>query len=473
MIIVAEASMCKLSARAIGLLTFLFSCTATLQSADFDFSRVEQVLSAEISRQRIPGVMIAIVQGDQILMQKGFGAANLETAQPVKAETLFPIASATKMFTAIGLVTLAEQGKVDLNAPIEKYISGLNPAISKLTTHQLLSHTAGLTEGEVATERISPELALPDAVRKLGTASIFEQAGRVFSYSNLGYALAGALIESVAGQPYSTFIANTVLKPMNMATTTYDLNTAITYPFSQGYRISGPTGSELVRPFPRVARWGQPGFGLFSNTADLANFARAFTRGGRPGTRPTALSEYVIKKVASAAVPFPYEGDYGYGLRLYEHRGLNVVEHGGQIIGFGSLIYMVPEREFAVIILANMTAAGRLYSVVDAALEAVLGVTAPSPGSPVMGEHSRVGAEDGMKYAGTYTNTNEIQLFVRDDGLFYKENGRELPVSKLPSGYFLAQAPLAPVYFLLKPAPDGKVMYLYKGMAAYRRKSRD
>lgn len=111
-----------------------------------DFSPLEQVIQEEMKAQNVPGAQVAVISGDRVVFQKGFGVANAETNEAVTPETLFRIGSTTKTFVAAAAVTLAEQSKLDLNKPIGNYAKGLHPQIARLTLHQLLSHTAGLKD---------------------------------------------------------------------------------------------------------------------------------------------------------------------------------------------------------------------------------------------------------------------------------------------------------------------------------------
>src|SRR5688500_8850521 len=120
------------------------AAATSVAAQTLDFSAVDALVAKEMKANGIPGVAIAVVQNDRIVYLKGYGEANVETHEKVTPATLFRIGSTTKMFTAATVLTLADQDKLDLKKPISTYVSGLDPAVGKLTTHQLLSHTAGL-----------------------------------------------------------------------------------------------------------------------------------------------------------------------------------------------------------------------------------------------------------------------------------------------------------------------------------------
>lgn len=455
------------------LLSILLACPpADAQQADV-FSRLEQAVSAELKARAIPGVAVAVVHGDRIVFQKGFGVADFETKEPVTPDTLFKIASATKMFTSAALVTLSEEGKIDLNAPASRYLSGLSPKLSQITPHQLLSHTAGLKHGWLPGSTFSPTAPLRDVGRGLTDRYTFVEPGRVFSYSNPGFALAGALIEAASGKPYADYMAESLFRRLGMSRTTFDPNTAMKYPFSHGLHSDGGAEPQIVRRYPPTPAHLQPAFGIISNVQELARFANAFVNAGRLDGKQV-FSASLIKKLSTAYAAFNLgEGGYGYGLRVYEHRGVRVVEHGGQGPGFGSLIYMVPERHFAVVILANRTASGRLYKVVDAAMDIVLRLR-PGPAELTPRSLSMT-PEEMSEYAGIYANNTAVELAVRDGKLFYKENDSELPVTKVGEHSFNAgtQGASGAVFFVLVPGANGKTEFLYKrDMAAYRKATR-
>lgn len=126
------------------------SSRAFAQSLPTDFSALESVVQQELKDKRTPGAAIAIVVGDRVVFAKGFGVASVETGSPVTADMLFRLGSTTKMFTGAAMVTLAAQGKLKLDEPIGNYVKGLNPGLSRITAHQLISNTAGMADFEAS-----------------------------------------------------------------------------------------------------------------------------------------------------------------------------------------------------------------------------------------------------------------------------------------------------------------------------------
>lgn len=117
------------------------------QQKTINFSELEATVNEELKTTNTPGAAVAVVVNDRVVFAQGFGVSDIETGTNVNPDTLFRIASTTKMLTAAALVTLAEQGRIKLDAPVGKYVQGLSPKISQVTVHQLLSHTAGIRDG--------------------------------------------------------------------------------------------------------------------------------------------------------------------------------------------------------------------------------------------------------------------------------------------------------------------------------------
>src|SRR4030095_1154886 len=129
------------------LLSVLLPPTSCPQQPKINFTQLERVALDELKETNTPGAALAIVSGDRLVFAKGFGVTSIETGDPVTPDTLFRIGSVTKMFTAAVLVSLAEEGRIKSDEPIGKYVKGLNPKLSLVTAHQLMSHMAGMKEG--------------------------------------------------------------------------------------------------------------------------------------------------------------------------------------------------------------------------------------------------------------------------------------------------------------------------------------
>jgi CubicO group peptidase (beta-lactamase class C family) len=350
-------------------------------SAQDRFADLERITTAELAETQTPGAIVAVVQDDKVVYAKGIGIASVETGQPMTADMVFPIASMTKMYTATTLVSLAEEGKIDLAAPISRYIDRLPPRLGAVTAHQLLSHTAGFLDNAGISNRAYDDSTIDEQVRTYTDGIFFTDPGAVFSYANQGFNIAGLLVQQVSGMRYSQAVQARVFQPLGMSHSTFSLAMAATWALSQTH--VGPNGkpATVLRPMGVQAPW--PVGGMFSTATDLARFAVMFMNGGRIGGSQVIPAAVVTRmSTPNVAVHSQVEGgQYGYGLIMFADRGVRLIEHGGTLAGSATDFVMAPDRHVAVIVFANRTS--HLTRTVDKALEIALSLP------PRGGRHTR------------------------------------------------------------------------------------
>lgn len=408
-----------------------------------DFREFERAVLAELRETKTPGAAVVVVKDGRVVFAKGFGAANVETNAPVTTETLFHIGSPTKMMTAAALAGLADEGKVDLNAPVGTYLPNLNPKIARLTPHQLLSQTSGLRD-VAGGDGSQDEKALAEFAGRLTAEDLLFEPGRFFSYSNIGYALAGALLERVSGKPYADAMSGRVFAPLSMNRMTFRPALAMTYPLAVGHTIDKEGRAQVARPFAVNMSLAPAGY-AYSSVDDFANFVLAILNDGAFRGR-TVFSAKTVSQLLTPHADIPTnvfnDGKCGYGLFLQSFRGYRVAEHGGTQVGFSSEVKIVPERNFAVIVFANRDGV-RLNKTVGKAFDLFLPMRSaaerkPAPPLPMTGGEMK-------SYVGTYANRWAMEIFMRDGKLFLRRFGAELPVTKLGQNSFsVSPAPDAP-----------------------------
>ena len=365
----------------LGLCLLLTPALPLEQTSQVNFGDLDKVIQEELKSTNTPGAAVAVISGERIILAKGFGVACVETGARVSPDMLFRLGSTTKMLTAATLVSLAQEGKLQLDQPIGNYVKGLSPKLARVTAHQLLSHTAGIRE-ETTWYGLHDDSALANKVRSMSDNFCTMEPGKTYAYSSPGYWLAGFLIEELGGKPFADQMSDRLFQPLGMKRTTLRPTLAMTYPLAQGHQAVGNDAPTVVRPAAdNAATW--PAGSVYSSANDLARFVIAFLNGGTIDGKEV-LPPAVIAKMSTAHVAIPESKDsYGYGLRIREERGVRVLEHNGNRLGYGSLIRMVPEHRFAVIILANKTGA-TFRRTADKALELLL----PSKeNSACAGEH--------------------------------------------------------------------------------------
>src|SRR5215213_1062038 len=313
-----------------------------------DFTELERLVPEELKEKNTPGAVITVISGDQIIYQKAFGVANVETSAEMQPEMLFRLGSTTKMFTAAALLTLAEKDKIKMNEPIGNRVKGLNAKLGQVTPHYLLSNSAGIRD--FAAPVISnDDVSLGDMVRAWKDDVFFADPSEIYSYSSPGYWLSGFVVEELQGKPYADAMTELLFKPLGMDRTTLRPFMAITYPFATGHAIEAGKPSILRPMFNNVAMW--PAGSVFSNAKDLSRWVIALLNEGRVDGKQL-LSASLVNKMVQHHIPVPGETDsyYGYGLTVFKYNGLEFVGHGGFSRGYGSMIQMAPSKKFAVIV---------------------------------------------------------------------------------------------------------------------------
>ncbi len=427
-----------------------------------DFAAVDSVLQQEIKAAGIPGATIAIVSGGRVVHVKGVGLANIETGEPMTPERLFRLGSTTKMFTAIALTLLAHDGRVDLRAPVGTYIKGLHPSIARVTAHQLLSHTSGILDEAPMYGSHDDEALLKNA-RAWSDDRFFTEPGKIYSYSNPAYWLAGGVVESVAGKAFADAVRDLIFTPLGMSTTTFRPTVAMTYPLAQGHDVTDGKAT-VIRPFAdNTASW--PAGSIFSNVLDLSRFVMAFVGGGTLEGK-AVLPAKVIATVSTPATTIPgSDSAYGYGLNIDSFRGVRLIQHGGSRSGYGSTIRMAPARRFGVIILGNRSGAS-FPRTAEKALEVGLGLsssttTAPTAAAPVPLTDAQMSA-----YAGSYSQGQRTMEIVKKDGkLFLKQGTRETELRHQGEHRFGAG-------IVFVAGSDGAIEYLHIGGRSWKKVAR-
>lgn len=440
------------------------SLIASAQETDFDW--LASAVETELQAQNTAGVSVAIVFENQVIFSDGFGVRNTETLDPVTADTLFQIGSTTKPLTALGMLQLAQAGLVHLDASVTDYLPefAVNEAI---TVRQLLSHSAGLNDDVAAYGPSNPE-SLRESISTFTPSASFAPAGELQSYSNIGFNIAGAVIEAASGQFFADYMTAEVFTPLGMSRTTFDPNVAITYPVAVGYNPS-LFGTTAVRPNTHNVPESPSGI-LYSTATNLTHLLQFILQAGMVEDQPFLTSELFTEMVTPVETRIDSSMRYGLGVSVETYRGTLALGHDGNVDGYAAFLKTLPEYGLGVVILANhiaFNAAPIFDQVVDELIDL------PAPTAETETETS-VDVATYADYVGAYVIANsqggvflEIQVSLMDDRL-------ELQIADQPT---LELRPLATdvfaTYFGEFPAgleirflrdETGAVRYLYAGL---------
>lgn len=380
----------------------------------------EQELQAKVAQAAgelaVPGVAVAVYhRGAE--HYAFHGVTSVENPLPVDAGTLFQFGSTGKTYTATVIMRLADRGEVDLVAPVRRYVPELTlkdeETAARVTVLQLLNHTAGWS-GDLLDNTGTGDDALARYVARMARLEQVTPLGTTVSYNNASLSLAGRLIELVTGKTFEDAMKELLFEPLGLTQSFFFPTDVMTRRFVAGHNQQPDGTITVARPWA-LPRGSNPAGGITSNAADLIRWARFHLGDGRAADGTQVLPAPLLRSMQqpTAQSPGNATGDaIGISWWLRDVGGVRVVAHGGNTLGQDSGFDMVPERDFAVITLANSSPNGSQFNeqIRRWAFEAYLGVTERDP------ELVTPSAADLERYAGRYETLASTADITAADG---------------------------------------------------------
>ncbi len=387
-------------------------------------SDLDDYIRAQMARWTVPGAVVGILR-DGARETRAYGVASLETGYPVRPDTLFPIGSISKVYTAALIMTLVDDGALDLDAPVVTYLPDLRLADERaretVTLRQLLTHQSGMY-GDYYDDFGMGDDALARCVASFHTLRQLTAPGELWAYCSSGFMLAGRVAEVVTGQPFETAMRERIFAPLGLDRSFFFAREAIVYPTAVGHAPKSPGGDEhkVTRRY-LLARNVAPAGGIISDADDLLTFA-AFSMGDGAWHDQRILSPVALEAMQTPQAPaanYPAAGfaewsGLGWAVRFID--GVKVVEHGGSLSGFQVKLKFVPAQRFALAILTNSGRGGVLADrVAEWALDHTFGLRVSSP-QPIALPNGAL-----ARFAGRYRlavdDVEEVAITVADGGL--------------------------------------------------------
>jgi len=380
--------------KSIALLSF-FSILAAAQDTN---ARFEQIIQYYVSNHQFMGSVL-VAKGDQTLLDRGYGSADLEWNVPNSPTGKFRLGSITKQFTAACILLLEKRGKLNVQDPVKKYVPDAPPSWDKITIYHVLTHTSGVPNFTNFPDYRSSEAMATTPQQLLDrfkNKPLDFEPGTKWSYSNSGYVLLGYIIEKVSGGSYQRFLQENIFNPLGMKDSGYDSNSAVILHRVSGY-TRGPDGIENAGYINMTVPFSAGG--LYSTTEDLLRWHRGLF-GGK------VLSAASLQKMTT-----PFKNNYAMGLMVETHHGRRVISHGGGIEGFNTAASYWPDDKLSVIVLANLN--GQAPDEIANDLAAVVHgeqVTLPSER-----KGTELSAEALKPYVGVYEYQPGLNLTITQD----------------------------------------------------------
>jgi CubicO group peptidase (beta-lactamase class C family) len=400
-------------------------------------TRLKEQIPPLLKQNNIPGLSMALVDGEKLVWAEGFGYTDLSNTERVSADTVFSLQSISKSYTATGFMLAVDKGWLKLDEPLHKYLPkftvksrfGAGEA-DRITFRHLLSHWSGLThEAPCGNNFDETPCPFADHIRSISDTWLMFPVGERYSYSNLGIDLAGYALELRARKPFAQFMQDELFRPLLMTSSTFILKEAVSHPsFAKGHTkdLTLP-----VTPIPMV-----PAGSLYSTVKDMAKFISFHLAGGKVNGKQVIRAESLKAMYTPQFAIAGQLGGYGLGIVNHPWAGGTVLNHNGGGYGYSTSQVWMPEYQIGVVVLTNSAQGGSVASrMAYGALGAMIKAKySPVPGTPPLKIIDRpittLEAELLRRLQGNYKHRSGLAVFTLEEGsLYYISGGEKLKLN--------------------------------------------
>jgi CubicO group peptidase (beta-lactamase class C family) len=361
-------------------------------------ARMDEIVQTFVPTTQFMGSVL-VARGDQVLLSKGYGLANVESAVPNNATTKFRLASITKQFTAAAILILEERGKLRVEDKIKTHLPDAPAAWDNVTLFNLLTHTSGIPSViGVRGDPIGEPLTPVESVALVRGKSLLFPPGQGWSYSNSGYAILGYLIERITGQSYEQFLQENIFAPLGMKDSGYDSDSPSIQNRATGYSAKRTGGPLAKAPFTDMSRPYSAG-ALYSTVEDLLRWEQGLF-GGK------LLSKASLDKMTK-----PFRNDYALGLQIRTVNGHKVIDHSGSLQGFNTWLAYYPDEKITVAVLGNLSGSA------PAQIANLMGRLAHGDTFTLVSERKEISLDPQLlsQFAGTYQMSGGSTMLITAD----------------------------------------------------------
>ncbi len=395
----------------------LLLCLLFLSNIIVRADKVDDFVRARLRERHIPGAAVAVIKNGRIVKAEGYGLASVEFNVPATEETVFEIGSVSKQMTAAAIMLLVEDGKVNLDEKIGKYLAETPDAWKNVSVRNLLTHTSGIKSYTSLTGfELTKHLKRAEFIKALGVYPLEFEPGERWNYSNSGYNLLGFIIESVSRKSYWDFMRERIFQPLGMNKTAdrdpkfIIPNRASGYEWENG-RLVG-RDYDLTDVFSAGA--------IVSTVLDLAKWDAALR--GDAFLKKESKAQIWMPMTLNDGKPYPY----GFGWNVTSFRNHRLFSHGGQTAGFAANISRYTDDNLTVIVLTNLGDQGLGGTVAQGIAKIYM------PDISLRALKEQTGADTGA----TKTLETALRDYLKDRinvNLFTEETGRNLSTPRSES----------------------------------------
>lgn len=424
------------------------------------FENLDDFIRYELDDKDIPTLSIVVVDDQDIIWSAGYGYADPEEEVDATGETVYRVASLSKLFTAMAVMQLVEQGELDLDAPITDYLPDFrpqNPYDKPITLRQLHSHQSGIVrEPPVGHYFDDTEPSLRALVRSLNSTTLIVPPETQSKYSNAAVSVAGYTLEQTQNEPFTDYVQHALLDKLGMINSSFAPRPNLMSKLAKGYMwtYDGQTFDAPVFELGMV-----PAANLYTTMNDLGQFMKVLFADGQgpndPILSPASLEEMWTVQFA----PSGTKNGFGLGFYVSDFQGERRVQHSGVMYGYASRLYGLPDRKLGVAVVANMDVTNTVVDRVASYALSLLLAEKNQTLLPDFEETEPVSPELAQLIAGRYEGPKTIELTARDDNL-YLFNGTENLRLKMKGDSLIVDDRLSYGYTLL---PDGNFLHTSEG----------
>lgn len=373
---------------------------------------IEQAVEAEIADKGVPSVSVALVDRGGLIWSRAWGKADAEGKVAATPATIYRAGSISKLFTDVAIMRLVEQGKVDLDAPVIRYLPDFrpdNPFGGAITLRQLMTHRSGLVREPPRGHYFDAEAkGQADAVASLNATRLVAAPGSVTKYSNAGIAVVGEVVAAVTGQPFEAAVEALVLRPLGMMASGFARDKA---PAPVAYsEMASFDGGRWPAP-----TWdlGTPAAGsLYTNSGELARFATAMLNQGGGLIRPATLGEMWREQYGKTGAR-----SFGLGFVLGSLDGQRTAGHGGAVYGHVADLRLMPDAGIGVVVFATVDSSNTAQRIGTHALRSLLAARQGKP-LPIWARSQAISGAAAARASGRFVDgADSVSLRVFDDRL--------------------------------------------------------
>jgi CubicO group peptidase (beta-lactamase class C family) len=304
---------------------------------------IDKLVATTMKSEHIAGASVVVSIGNTVALKKSWGYADVASRVPATNDTVYPIGSITKQFTAACVLLLAQDGKLSIDDPLSRYVSGL-PWADKVTLRHLLDQESGVVDFRFGVIDVTTRLAQSQVIDQLKQTDLMFAPGSKYEYSNSNYYLLGMVVEKVSGKTYPQFLRDRILTPLALKATYYNDGSAPLPALARGH-VPSPNGPQPIPP--ESADWSFAAGAIASTASDLSVWDDA-VRDGKVLGKPSLLEMFTPGTLDNGGPT-----DYAFGWVAVRHNGAREIWHNGEVTGFHAMNATYPDQRTDVVVLTN------------------------------------------------------------------------------------------------------------------------